>query len=135
MYEIGVVGDAVDRMKASLRSFGHYVPRQLVQELLASGHEARLGGESRRLTIYFSDIEGFTRISESLKPRQLVEHLGEYLEAMTTIIEEQRGIVDKFIGDGILALFNAPRTVPDHAAEACRAALRSQRRLQELAER
>jgi adenylate cyclase len=127
--EIGVMGDAVDRMKASLRSFARYVPRQLVYDVLASGREARLGGQHRVLTIFFSDIEGFTRISETLEPDLLVEHLGEYLDAMTSVIESCDGTVDKFIGDGILALFNAPRDVPDHAARACRAALQAQARL------
>jgi adenylate cyclase len=122
-------------MKASLRSFGRYVPTQLVQEVLATGQEARLGGQNRWLSLYFSDIEGFTRISEAMEPGELVEHLGEYLQAMTSIIQEQDGVVDKFIGDGILALFGAPRAVPDHAAEACRAALRSQACLRELATR
>ena len=114
-------------------SFARYVPRQLVQDVLRSGQEARLGGEIRCLTIYFSDIEGFTRISESMETSDLVGHLGEYLDAMTRIIQEQQGTVDKFIGDGILALFNAPRLIPHHSAEACRAALRSQARLRELA--
>jgi adenylate cyclase len=130
--EIVVVADAVDRMKASLRSFGRYVPRQLVQDVLTSGEEARLGGESRPLTLYFSDIAGFTRISETMPPDALVAYLGEYLQEMTSIIEEQDGAVDKFIGDGILALFNAPRLDEDHPAAACRAALRSQARLREL---
>lgn len=131
--ELAVVSDSVDRMKASLRSFGHYVPTQLVHDVLASGEEARLGGTKRLLTLYFSDIAGFTSVSESMDPERLVTHLGEYLEAMTTVIQDQHGTVDKFIGDGILALFNAPRELADHAAAGCRAALRSQACLQELA--
>jgi adenylate cyclase len=130
--EIVVVSDAVDRMKASLRSFSHYVPHQLVQEALSSGEEAHLGGQNRIVTIFFSDIAGFTSISESMPPRELVEFLGEYLAAMTRVIEGQQGAVDKFIGDGIMALFNAPRELPDHPAAACWAALRSQERLREL---
>jgi adenylate cyclase len=130
--EIGVVADAVDRMKASLRSFSRYVPRQLVQDVLRSGEEARLGGHSRVLTLYFSDVAGFTRISELMPPNELVTFLGEYLQEMTRIIEGQQGAVDKFIGDGILALFNAPRDVEHHAAAACRAALDSQERLRTL---
>ena len=132
--EIVVVADAVDRMKASLRSFGRYVPRQLVQDVLRSGEEARLGGHSRVLSLYFSDVAGFTRISELMSPSELVEYLGEYLQEMTQIIEAHQGAVDKFIGDGILALCNAPREVEDHAAAACRAALRSQDRLRVLRE-
>jgi adenylate cyclase len=127
--EIVVVADAVDRMKASLRSFGRYVPRQLVQDVLRSGEEARLGGHSRVLSLYFSDVAGFTRISELMSPSELVEYLGEYLQEMTQIIEAHQGAVDKFIGDGILALFNAPRDVENHAEAASRAALRCQERL------
>jgi len=130
--EITVVADAVDRMKASLRSFSRYVPRQLVHDVLISGEEARLGGHSRVLTLYFSDVAGFTRISELMPPDELVTFLGEYLQEMTQIIEEHQGAVDKFIGDGILALFNAPRDVENHAAAACRAALHSQARLSVL---
>ena len=81
--EIAVVSDAVDRMKASLRSFGRYVPTELVRELLARGEEARLGGETRCLTIQFSDVESFTRISERLAPAEVVHHLAEYLAIVT----------------------------------------------------
>jgi adenylate cyclase len=131
--EIAVVSDSVDRMKASLLSFGRYVPTELVQNLIETGREARLGGEYRQITVYFSDIEGFTQIGEQLEPARLVEHLGEYLEAMTAVIREEEGMVDKFVGDGILAFFNTPRDQPDHAVRASRAALRSQEELQRLA--
>lgn len=130
--EIAVVSDSVDRMKASLRSFSHYVPTELVQQLLATGQEARLGGQSRTVTIYFADIEGFTQIAERFEPTELVEYLAEYFEEMTSILAANLGTIDKFMGDGILALFNAPRVVPDHAARACRAALLAQERLREL---
>jgi adenylate cyclase len=130
--EVHMVASAVDRMKASLRSFSRYVPRQLVQDVLTSGEEARLGGRSRVLTLYFSDVVGFTQISERLTPGEVVDYLGEYLQAMTFVIEGQHGTVDKFIGDGILALFNAPRDLDDHAAAACRAALLSQECLRTL---
>ena len=131
--EVSMVASAVDRMKASLRSFSRYVPRQLVQDVLTSGEEARLGGRSRVLTLYFSDVVGFTQISERLSPGEVVDYLGEYLQAMT--LDHRRtapGAVDKFIGDGILALFNAPRDLDDHAAAACRAALLSQECLRTL---
>jgi adenylate cyclase len=130
--EIAVVSDSVERMKASLRSFGRYVPAALVEDVITSGREARLGGECRVLTIHFSDIVGFTSISEALEPTALVEHLGEYLQAMSAILREHDGTIDKFMGDGILAFFNAPTPVPAHAAQACRAALVATRRLREL---
>jgi len=130
--EIDTVSVATGRMKASLRSFSRYVPLELVRELVVSGEEARLGGEFRPVTIFFSDIEGFTRISESVSPDVLVEHLGIYLQTMTATLHEHQGSVDKFIGDGILAMFNAPLPLHDHAAAACRAALAAHARVQRL---
>jgi adenylate cyclase len=127
--EVVVLGDAVERMKASLRSFARYVPAEVVRDLLARGEEARLGGELRTLTIYFSDIEGFTTLSEQLAPPRLVENLSDYLQMMTATMREYQGTVNQFYGDGLLVLFNAPTLVPDHAAQACRAALRAQERL------
>ncbi len=130
--EIAVVSDVVDRMKASLRSFGHYVPLDLVREVIASGKEASLGGETRELTIFFSDIAGFTAISEHIEPGALVAQLAEYLEAMSAAIRAEGGTIDKYIGDGIVAFFNAPNAVPTHAAAACAAALRAQAALRRL---
>jgi adenylate cyclase len=133
--EVAVLSDAVDRMKASLRSFARFVPADIVRDLLAQGKEARLGGEQRCLTIHFSDIEGFTSISEQMTPSEVVNNLAEYLELMTTTLQRHGGTIDKFVGDGIVALFNAPQTVPDHAASACRAALEAQARLEDLRRR
>ncbi len=127
--EIDIVSDSVNRMKASLRSFSRYVPADLVREVLASGQEARLGGQLRCLSIHFSDIEGFTALSEQLSPAEVVQALAEYLEIMTAALREHQGTLDKFMGDGILAFFNAPHEVPGHAALACRAALRARERL------
>src|SRR5262249_37245580 len=107
----------------------------LVRELLAQGKEAQLGGGTRCLTIQFSDIEDFTHLSEHLTPAQVVEDLAEYLECMSDTIREHQGTVDKFIGDGIMALWNAPNAVPDHATQACRASLRAQQRLKALRQR
>lgn len=135
VHEVAIVSDAVDRMKASLRSFGRYVPTDLVREMLAQGQEARLGGQTRTLTIHFSDIENFTHISEPLTPTEVVAYLAEYLDCMSDAIREHEGTIDKFIGDGIMAFWNAPGAVPDHAAQACRAALRAQERLSALRER
>ena len=130
--EVSELGASVDRMKASLRSFGHYVPTDLVRRLLAHGEEAELGGEIRRLTIYFSDIANFTTISEGLDPDRLIDAVGRYLELMTGTITRYGGTVDKFIGDGIMAFFNAPEKLPDHPRLACLAALEGQRLLAEM---
>jgi adenylate cyclase len=119
-------------MKASLRSFGRYVPTDLVRDLLKQGTEARLGGEERPLTLFFSDVEGFTGLSEGMKPKALVEALGSYLEVVTKAVKGQGGTIDKFIGDGVLAFFNAPRDDPNHVVSGCRAALELQKQLASL---
>ena len=130
--EIAVVGGSVDRMKSGLRSFGRYVPMEVVGDLLERGEDARLGVQYRRMTILFSDVAGFSRIAERLPPERLIEQLSEYLLAMTAILSEEHGTIDKFLGDGILAFFNAPHDVPDHVRRACTAAVRCKVRLDEL---
>ncbi len=133
--EVAIVRDSTERVKASLRSFGRYVPTDVVRELLARGEEARLGGQTRCLTIHFSDVLNFTNLSERLPPAEVVEHLAEYLHVMTRALEAHGGTVDKFMGDGILAFFNAPNDVPNHPAQACHAALQAQEWLAVLQER
>ncbi len=130
--EVARMDAALLGTKGSLRSFAHYVPAELVRTLLASGCEATLAGETRTLTVYFSDIAGFTTLAESLTPAALVEHLGVYLDEMTRIVAAAGGTVDKFVGDAIMAFWGAPLDDPDHAARACAAALESQRRLAAL---
>lgn len=124
--EVAVVSDAASRMKRSLRSFARYVPTDLVRELLGSGGEARLGGAERTLTLFFSDVEGFTAASEGRPPQAVVEALGDYLSIVVAEIAATGGTVDKFVGDGVVAFFNAPRADARHAESACRAALRLQ---------
>jgi adenylate cyclase len=121
--------EALARTKRGLRSFAAYVPRDLVRAVLASGKEAVLEGETRDLTIFFSDIAGFTTLAESRTPEQLVEILGGYLDDVTTVIAAHDGTVDKFLGDGVMAFWGAPAEKADHAALACEAAVRIQRKL------
>jgi adenylate cyclase len=123
VHEVNQLHDAADRMKSGLRSFIKYVPGDLVRQLLASGREAALGGETRRLTVFFSDIESFTSYSESVPPDELVHELAGYLDILTREVRQHSGTIDKFIGDGLLAFFNAPENVPGHEALACRATL------------
>jgi adenylate cyclase len=130
--EVDHLARATEQMKTSLRSFGKYVPTDLVRQLLASGVEARLGGVNRELTIFFCDLVGFTSVSESLTPLQLVEQLGEYFEAFTDEVAATGGTVDKFIGDAVMAFWGAPTENPGHAVAACRCALACQRRLAAL---
>jgi adenylate cyclase len=129
--EVSVVGQAAARMKSSLRSFSRYVPDVVVRELLTSGREAVLGGERRRLTIHFSDIAGYTSIAENLPPEQMVDELADYFTLMRSVLRANHGTIDKYMGDGILAFFNAPLPVPGHETLACVAALEAQARLAE----
>jgi adenylate cyclase len=105
---------------------------ELVGDLLTRGEEAHLGVQYRRMTIHFSDVAGFSRIAERLSPEQLIAQLSEYLLEMTAILREEHGTIDKFLGDGILAFFNAPQDVPDHPRRACLSAIRCMTRLDEL---
>ena len=130
--EIAAMQGAVASMKGGLRSFASYVPRDVVRAVLASGQEAKLGGSVREVTMFFSDLAGFTSVSEKVTPNELVELLSGYLDAMTNVIASNGGTVDKFMGDGIMAIWGAPNTQEDHAALACEAAIRCQRRLDEM---
>ena len=127
---------ATHDMKRGLRSFGKYVPADLVRQILASGGEAELGGQKAALTIFFTDIKDFTTISERMEPEALVDQLGEYFEAMSSALRQQPpATLDKFIGDSIMAFWGAPLPNSDHAATACRAALACQERLKGLHEK
>ena len=113
-----------DRDKRRIRqAFSLYLPAPEVERLVASDTAPTLGGESRVLTVLFSDIADFTRISEGLSPRELVSFLNRYLTLMTDTIEAHGGIVDKYIGDAVIGVFGAPLENPDHALNAVRAAL------------
>lgn len=130
--EIAAMSHAVSSMKSGLRSFAAYVPRDLVRRVLASGRPASLEGEVREMTVFFADVENFTTIAEAMRPEQLVRFLALYLEQVTRIIAEQRGTVDKYLGDGVMAFWNAPEPTPEHAVRACEAAMRCRDMLDEL---
>lgn len=130
--EIEMMNVALARMKSGLRSFARYVPRDLVRAVVASGQPAELSGDTRELTIYFSDLAGFTSLAESRTPDELVKLLGQYFDDMSQIIASEQGTLDKYLGDGIMAFWGAPLPLPAHAARACAAALRCHRRVREL---
>jgi adenylate cyclase len=130
--EIDAMARSLVQMKAALRSFSMYVPIDVVRQVLKSGQAAELGGELREMTVLVSDVAGFTGIAESLAPEELVSHLGNYFGVLERAVQGAGGIVDKFVGDGMLAFFNAPNPVHDHAARACEAALDAQRSLERL---
>jgi len=123
---------AMETMDVALRSFVKYVPQEVVRILIRENSEVVIGVDDSFLTIFFSDIENFTTITETLDPSLLIQVMSEYLEEMSQIILESSGVVDKYIGDAIMAFWNAPLPVPSHRAVACAAALRCQRRLNKL---
>src|ERR1700722_1296471 len=131
--EINELGISVDHMKASLRTFGHYVPTDLVRTLLAQGIDAELGGELRRVSMHFSDVENFSTISEGMQPTDLVVAMGRYFELMAGALTRHGGTVDKLMGDGVMGFFNAPGECPGPHRQACLAALEAQRLLAEMA--
>jgi adenylate cyclase len=120
-----------EREKRKIRAmFGKYVSPDVVAQMMDNPPE--LGGVDRELTVFFSDIRGFTSLSETLTPQELVKHLNEYLSAMTDIILETGGTLDKYVGDEVMCFWGAPLEVKDHAARACRCALMQKAKLNEL---
>jgi adenylate cyclase len=115
--------ESVERAKTALRAMVKYVPVGLVRRLYESGHEPVLGAETCDVSIMFTDIADFTTHAETLAPAILAAALGRYLEAATVAVEATGGIVDKYIGDALMVLWNVPGPVPAHPAAACRAAL------------
>jgi adenylate cyclase len=130
--EIDRLSGALVHMASGLTSFQKYVPTELVRRLLKQGIEAKPGGMHMPITVMFTDLAGFTALSEKLGDA-VVPVLAEYLGRMSPIIVEGRGTIDKFIGDAIMALWGAPERDPDHALDACRAALACQQALATLA--
>ncbi|MBI4794342.1 MAG: adenylate/guanylate cyclase domain-containing protein [Deltaproteobacteria bacterium] len=114
------------------RTFEAYVAPTVVQEIMKHPDNLRLGGERRELTILFTDIRGFTTLSENLAPEELVKVLHDFFNPMSNIIIQHSGTIDKYMGDAIMALFGAPLVLPDHARLACRTALDMVATLKEL---
>ncbi len=114
------------------KSFALYLAPQVIDKMMLSNKLPALGGEMRNVTVFFSDLAGFSSIAEKMTPDALVALMNEYLSAMTDIVEDAGGYVEKYIGDSIVAVFGAPVDDPDHARNAVRAALRCRARLDEL---
>ncbi len=115
-------------------AFGKYINKDLLKEIITHKSELKLGGDKHTITIFFTDIRNFTSISEKLKPEELVHLLNGYFTEMTKIILENKGTVDKFIGDAIMAFWNAPLIEEKHAQLACKTALQQIKTLKLLKE-
>jgi adenylate cyclase len=116
-------------------AFSHYVPEKVVSQILADPERLQLGGEEREVTVMFTDISGFTSISEKLKPADLVKLLNEYLTEMTDTVLAHDGIIDKYEGDAIMAEFGVPVAYDNHAFMACKTAVEMQKKLVKLREK
>ena len=114
------------------QTFSKFVSKTVVDDLLKHPDKIKLGGEKKILTVLFSDIRGFTSISEKLTPELLVEHLNYYLEAMTELVFKYDGTLDKYVGDEIMAFWGAPIEMENHAAMACRSALEQMEKLHKM---
>ena len=124
-----------ERARLIRQTFEHYVSGPVVEEMIRHPERVKLGGERRDMTVLFSDIRGFTSISETLDSEALVSLLNEFFTPMTRIVLDNGGTLDKYMGDALMAFFGAPLVQPDHAARACRATLAMRDELVRLNER
>jgi len=130
--EIIDMRDSFENMRSGLKHFKRYVPADLVAQLINESFSADLGGEKQELTMFFSDIADFTSIAESLAPETLVENLCVYFETISKTIIENKGTIDKYIGDSVMAFWGAPMQIENHAEKACRSAILVRNNLQSL---
>jgi adenylate cyclase len=125
-----------EKQKSRIKNlFGTYVSPELVSQMVESQEEPQLGGSEAEITAFFSDIQNFSSFSEKLSPAQLVELMNEYLSTMTDILQAEKGTLDKYIGDAIVAMFGAPVPIKDHALRACSAACKIQLKQAQLREK
>jgi adenylate cyclase len=129
LIEIINIHDAFEGMRMGLRNFKRYVPSDLVAQLINQDIEAKIGGEKRELSILFSDIANFTSISEKISPEELVQQLRVYFESVSKTILDNKGTIDKYIGDSVMAFWGAPVQSKNHAEMACRSAVNIQKLL------
>jgi len=125
--EIDELGRSVSKMRTVTETFSRFVPRRLVEKLIETGTPLQLGGTRKEVTLLFSDVVNFTEITEKADPARVMKYTSRYFAAMSREIMSHSGTVDKFIGDAIMAIWNAPADDPDHAANACAAALAFER--------
>jgi adenylate cyclase len=133
--EIVRLSEAIERMREGLEVFGRYVSKDLVHQIMRSPQNTGVGGTRREVTVMFTDIEGFSLLSETMEPELLTSRLSRYFEVLGAAISANHGMIDKYIGDSIMAFWNAPEPDPDHIANACRAALQAAAAGRQLAEK
>jgi adenylate cyclase len=130
--EIRELAASMATMKTAIRTFGQYVPKALVEQLIRSGNVQGLGGERRELSILFTDVANFTDLSEQMSPEDLTRKTSRYFQELGEIILKNQGSIDKYIGDAIMAFWNAPLAVENHTLVACRTMLLCRQRSAEL---
>ena len=123
--EVNGLINSLNMMKRALRTFGMFVPRDLVRELVSSGRPIELGGSDRELTVMFTDIADFSALSERMPHGELLVHVSRHLAAISECVGEENGTVDKYIGDAVMAFWGAPSPLDDHAVRGCVAALKA----------
>ena len=132
MREISDLTASMQQLKLSVNNFSKYIPKGLVRRFIDTGEQVEIGGKSVKLTILFSDVANFTTISESTPPQELIFQLSEYFESLSSVIIDNNGTIDKFIGDAIMAFWGAPDADDKQIVNACRAALICQHKLRGL---
>ena len=135
IFEVKELSSAVELMRTGISAFSKYTPKGIVHELLKTGGDASIGGMTKEVTMFFSDIEKFSTVSEKLPAEYLISHLSEYFDELTKIIAQHNGIIDKYIGDSIMAIWGAPNPDEDQVINACEAALDCQQMLKKLKEK
>lgn len=125
--EINSMNQSLFKMQVGLQSFSKYVPLDLVKKLILSGCPPELGGEKKEITVLFADLVRFTSFAEKMDPDEVISVLGSFLAVATEEIHKEKGIIDKFMGDAVMALWGAPEPVSNAPLAACRAALRMQK--------
>ncbi len=114
---------AMEQMRNSLKTFGQYVPKALVRQMIERQVKPELGGEKRYVTVLFMDLENFTAMSSRLEPEEVMRRMSRYFEIVTKTLQAHEATIDKYIGDAVMAFWNAPNDVADHPRKACEAAL------------
>lgn len=132
--EIHELSGAVTGLELAMKNFMRYVPRQIVRSIVAEGVQPTLGGVRQSATVVFTDIANFTGLAEKLDPEALMQILSRYFAAIGGALADSGATIDKFIGDGVMAFWNAPEPQPDHVARACHGVLDAAERLRRLNE-